>query len=186
MVSTQCTEKTRLYVQLRPDVETLGLLQNTRTTLADGRPVPDNELHMTVIHIGELSRLIAILPEIDPEKILRAAELFVDELKIIATPYSSMHFKLRASGIEAFGKTIAVTYEPSQELKELHHQALVALENMLRSIGIDKPRTFMENNTNLRYAVTLRPHVALVKNTSSPTEPIVEHDGSYSLMKIVY
>ncbi|MFZ1250548.1 MAG: hypothetical protein WAR37_03845 [Candidatus Microsaccharimonas sp.] len=186
MANTHFTDKTRLYVQLRPDTGTLTHLQAMRSEINDGRPVPDSELHMTVIHIGELSRLIAALPEINSEEILQAAERCADELEQIAASFGNVNFALRPIGLETFGKTIAVGYEPSKELNELHRQALLVCMNMLKSVGISDPRIFMQNDPNLRNALTLHPHVALSKNASPQEKSIIRHKGLYSLMKVVY
>lgn len=186
MASAHFTEKTRIYIQLKPDVDTLRALNKIASAITEGRIVSDDELHMTVIHIGELSRLIAALPDIDVQSIIFAAELYVEELKRILTGYNTMDFVLSPSSIEQFGNTVAVAYEPSQKLKELHQEALQAFMDLLLRVGVEAPRTFMENDYNLRNALHVRPHVALVKGASLKNERLIEHTGSFSLMKLVY
>lgn len=186
MTSVHFTDKTRIYIQLKPDAETIVALKKTASTITEGRHVPDDALHMTVIHIGELSRLIAALPEIDAQNILRAAELYVEDLKQILPRYNSNDFILTPSGIEQFGNTVAVTYKPSQKLNELHQEALRAFMNLLKRIGVEAPRTFMEHDYNLRNALHLRPHVALARGASLNNEHMLEHTGYFSLMRLVY
>jgi 2'-5' RNA ligase len=186
MTSKPFSEKTRLYVQLRPDIHALRHLQTIRDKIHDGRPVSDDQLHMTVIHIGELSRLIAALPDIDSGNILRAAEVFARSVEKTATHYQQVSFTLNPTGVESFGQTIAITYNASDGLTALHAKALQMLIDMLKGLGVDDPRAFMENDPNLRFALTLRPHVALAKSASPPKDLTFDHEASFSLMKIVY
>lgn len=179
--------QTRLYVQLRPNVRTVQDLYHLRSDIL-GRRVAQTELHMTVIHIGELSRLATSLEKfsINNDTLIDAAEKLVDRLIGIRDRYKDETFDLEAIALEPYGKTAAVSYQASERLRALHAECLDALMDMLRRLGVNDPMAWMQADNNLRFALTLHPHIAIVKGANEFTPAHVRQNASLTLMDIVY
>ncbi len=119
----------RSFVAISLSVEAKEAFARAQRGLTVGRPVPEDNLHLTLVFLDD-----------QPEEILEALH---EELLTL----SARCFSITFSGIEFFGRALAVGVADCQALTELHRKVHTAT----RRAGIVLPR--------LRF----RPHVTIAR-----------------------
>ncbi len=164
------TSKERIYLQYQPNEEALSQLLHwqKRATQANpqGRPVQQDRLHVTVIHFGIAADVFRELSQQNSKLIwsdfTKSAKQFI-ETSEAALP---AEVAVQPTKLEFFGyrsSVLALTVMPDQALIQAHKAALANLNSFLKSCGISYPVPFMQGSLNLRYALTLSPHISLIK-----------------------
>jgi hypothetical protein len=184
---------TKLYVQLQPDDAGIEHLLSVQKTLGgDARPVRKGSLHLTILHIGLVSKLTDSLrpyttvPDAD---ILRALDSLVDRLSGSITTLGFSGCSLRPIGYDFFGasgSTYVVRYENPAALCSLHAACLGHLREFITEAGVSDVQAYMEQDTNLHYALTLKPHVALARSYHGTGSAAQLQPMTFRQMPIVY
>lgn len=155
------------------------------------RPVPKEQLHLTVIHFGVATEVYAEIKQQQPRlnwgQFETAAADFLSTTNTILPPAASG----RPTGIThmgAHGSTAVISIDPSEELNRAHAQSLEALSSFFRACEISFPRAFMQGSQNFRYALEFRPHITLSR--SAPTIPNIDIQNvgpfKFKAMKTLY
>lgn len=184
---------TKLYVQLEPDQAGKILLQSIQTSLHDAhRLVPTNSLHLTVIHIGLVSKLLeSIKPHthMSDSKILQSLDVLVSKLYEAIAAINFKTCTLQPDGYDFFGAqrtTYVVRFKKTLLLENFYTACLKELEYFLSEIGISNPKTFMADDTNLKYAISLEPHVAVAQSYHGEGSNHALRPIEFSLMPLIY
>jgi hypothetical protein len=185
------TTDTKLFVQLQPDeyaLEYFKLLQESLSLQPTSRPVKTAALHMTVLHIGLVERLLEPLP-ISTTKGLQLCRLMLDELQAVVRSSRLHRVQLvPVSGelLGVSGGSLVVLLEPTAELLALHRHSLTVLQRFIQACGVTDVEQYMLADYNLRYALTLKPHVTIVKNYHSTPPDIPSGQLGFTIMPLEY
>lgn len=168
----------RIYLQYRPDERSLETLHSYQAGIdGEGRSVPASELHLTIIHFGELRRAYDSLrrtavSELEMYQFVDAAEAYALECEALAPKKTTV----TAVGIAAYGRGGVLVLEVAVDaaLQQFHAAALEQLIAMFTSLGVQQPERWMAADPNFCNALSLRPHISLVKawRGTLPQEPV--------------
>lgn len=183
---------TRIYVQLRPDEAGIRRLQATQGELKPGktgRMMPEEELHMTVIHFGKTADVKAALQAVtalDDATYESALNDYTARTRALLT---GERYELHWTGYGHFGahgKTLVATFEAPEPLHALHREAFEALRRFVSRCGVKDPDAFIRNDPNFTHAQVLRPHITLYKGYEGPDPDVPLGDITVHFMKLVY
>jgi 2'-5' RNA ligase len=183
--------KNKLYVQLQPDLSSRDGIIELQRNLPNSRPVPSSELHMTIIHLGELARFERSIPEItiSDDELCSAAAALSTRWNTLLTR-SKDEYELTSNKLSLFGKqqsALVVEYDSSPELIHLHSLCLQELMVFLSDVGISDPDTFIQNDSNLKHSRSLSPHVTLFKKIHTQNDMQLDRlTTRFTAMKTVY
>lgn len=128
----------RAFIAIDLPDDTAAALAELQQRLPAGRPVPRDNLHLTLAFLDD-----------QPEAVL-------EDLHFELASLRALPFDLRLSGLGCFGgrvpKVLFAGLDPSAELTRLHGQVV----NAVRSAGIARPRE------------RFRPHVTLARFNRPP------------------
>lgn len=188
------TPETKLYVQLGltdQDVGEIAALQRRLSIKIDCNPVSRDQLHLTILHIGKLSRLVQSMDGFSistADEIMVRAELLHQHLQDVVKKYAE--FTLNTLDLALFGKTnttLVLRYAPVPALQALHLESLNELKIFFHDCGIRDVDAFMRQDENLHRALSISPHVSLARNVTGPLRNIsLPISTRFTMMKIVY
>ena len=176
--------ESKIYIQLQPTQKSTAVLLSYQKSLNNPTSrsviVPPHALHLTVIHIGKVSRIIEsvrVASDMDDEKIIRNIQTLVTQLQAITKLHEDKPFTLPPTHFSHLGRAnnaLVIEYEATPQLKQLHETSLGILKNFIASCGVTDVEAFMENDKNFKYALVLRPHITIAKGHtgSLPTDAL--------------
>lgn len=187
--------KHRFYVQYKPDdtgSQALLALQTDIMATQGGRAVPAGQLHLTIIHFGIYQEVLADLrryqPAIDETSFAEALERWLADCQAaLVTAGTFVPTSLARFGTH--GTVLALAGTVDAGLHDLHATCLDHLKTMLKRVLNDDPLPFMRQSPNFRHALTLAPHISLIKSAGQGVaEPAHTIPGSMTLqaMPLVY
>jgi hypothetical protein len=185
----------KLYVQLRPDEEGMLLLRSAQQALYQERRcdlVKIAAIHMTVLHIGAVGCLIDSMKcatSMDCAEISRRIHPLIEELEKGIAIAGDASYTLMSSGYDHFGThgfTYVVTFKPTLKLQDLYERSLAALKTFFASCDIVDVDDFMANDANLKYALTLRPHVTIAKGCKGDGASGTLQQMTFTCMPVLY
>lgn len=173
--SIQLTLRDRLYVQLVPDDSSVAPLVHLQGILREsgikGQFVDPSRLHMTILHIGELGRTYEELkmwvPKLTEPDFLESAAWLRSQLEQLFPATAQITLQEMA----LFGadlKTIAMNVEVPVSIERLHGQALSLVTQFFTRLGVEYVEAFMKSSYNYKHALTLSPHISLMKHADNP------------------
>jgi hypothetical protein len=166
--------ESKIYVQLQPTEESTAWLLSYQK-LMNAEPssrsvlVASPALHMTIIHIGKVSKTIESLlaaTDINDGDVIRNLEKLVVNLEYTLKPFKQYQYTLIPKGFTHLGRgnnTLVIEYTVTPELKQLHQECLDILKNFFKTCGVKNVEAFMKNDANFQHALELRPHITLAK-----------------------
>ncbi len=179
----------KLYVQLQPDQESLLHILKVQHKFAGvGRQVKPEKIHLTIIHFGIIKDVLAILPETSLTK-QEAFATYVTETQVVISQYKHSNFELYPKKLELFGEyktTLVITYEPTKEIIIFHEKCLGILFKFLRQAGVVDPKSWMKRDRNFQHALSINPHITIVKNFTSIVNSIELEHIRLQLMQLLY
>ena len=160
----------RIYLQYKPTTDSLAyLLEWQKSAIKENpqaRPVQSDRLHLTVIHVGIIQdvyrELSAHLPQLDWITYTSALHEFITQSQSLLPKQVSVEPK----GFAMFGhnsSVLAIALTPDTQLEQAHARSLEQLKLFFKTCGMEFPVPFMQGSPNFRYALTLRPHISLLK-----------------------
>lgn len=160
----------RVYLQYKPNTESLTHLTSWQKSAIkenpQARPVRSDRLHLTVIHVGIIQdvyrELSAHLPNLDWTTYIGALHDFITQSQALLPE----HIYVRPEGFAMFGhnsSVLAIAVTPDTGLEQAHAHSLERLKQFFIDCGMEFPVPFMQGSPNFRYALTLRPHISLLK-----------------------
>ena len=164
----------RLYAQLGPDGESGAHLQALQAALPrqqNGRVVPAHELHITLIHFGDIEAMFERVTKvggIERAAYLRYLEQYIGRTQKLL-PADTL--RLEPEGLQLLGRngsTLAVAYQPTEALVALHAKLYAALLDFLVACMVKDPTAFISADSALGYAGALTPHITLYKGYAGP------------------
>ncbi|MBI3889032.1 hypothetical protein HY312_00435 [Candidatus Saccharibacteria bacterium] len=189
------TPHQKIYVQLQPSASAIQMLINTQAALTHQktmRTVSSSKLHLTVLHIGLVQNLIDSISQhtgSTPDFIIGQIDIFITELSAIMQPYESKQFKLSTLESANFGTKntiLVIKFKPTTELEELYASCLQTTTKLLERCGITSPISFMEHDRNLKYALSIKPHVTIAKSYTGARIKPPDTEMEFSLMPLLY
>lgn len=164
----------RLYVQMvpsDPSVAPLVAVQGQlRSRGVKGQFVNPARLHMTVLHIGELGRTYedvrVWLPGLSVDTFLGRATWLHDQLGQLLPITTTVHTAHMA--LYGDSRTIALQLIAPDAAYELHVRSLAIVKHFFVSLGLEYVEAFMKGNANYKHALSLSPHISLMKHTQNP------------------
>ncbi len=160
----------RIYLQYKPDEAALSHLltwqQQAHRVNPQARPVPRDKMHLTLLHFGIAQDMYREVtqqqPDLSWDSFAAAVRSFIDASQevlpqiVTAKPTDFALFGHQSS-------VLAINLTPSPELLAAHQAALKHLQQCIKSLGIEYPAAFMQGSPNLRFGLTLRPHISLLR-----------------------
>lgn len=151
----------------------MQLQERAHQSNPEARLVPAQQIHLTIIHFGIIRevfpQLQAVVPDLDYKRYKQAVATFVDTVEQAMPP----QLKATMDRWDLYGfaqHTLVVTLLPNVELEQTHAASLAALRQFFASCGLSEPDSFMASNQNFQFALTLKPHITLLKK--APTVPV--------------
>lgn len=179
----------RLYAQLKPDHQSLRhLLALQHVTPPRGRTVQPERLHLTVIHFGIISDVLRKLPG-DPARQAQALHEYINRSQEILHTYKDHTFELSPINIELFGefgRTLVMTYAPSAALNDLHDRLVTTLRQFFSDCGVADVNGFMTGDSNFKHALTIQPHITLMKGYVGNVPVVSPQPVRLRTMKLLY
>jgi 2'-5' RNA ligase len=186
----------KMYVQLEPTDESKATLLSYQKYLYNDPThssilVAPPALHMTIIHIGKVSKTIESLrvaTDIKNADIIKNLEKLVVDLEKALKPHKQHQYTLRPTGFNHLGRannTLVIEYAVTPELKQLHQECLTILKNFFISCGVKNVEAFMEEDANFQYALELRPHITLAKAHTGEIPNILLHTLEAGVMNVL-
>ena len=181
----------RIYAQLALDddskAEVVTLLQYLRSE--DIKVVPENELHLSLIHVGiidELYERMKAHTDIPRDQFDQNVEQLATEMESLIAGYT---VSLRHVGYDLFGangQTLVATFDATAELSELHFKLYSALLDFLVRCNIEDPKQYALHDKSLMHAQVLRPHVTLARSFKSERPSALLGRLTFCAMKVRY
>lgn len=186
--------ESKLYVQLQPDAPTMQWLLNAQNQLTNAMRVPENQLHMTIIHFGKISKMIDSIryhADTSEPNLLAEAQCLADRWRIRLQSIEEATIFMKPARSSLFGvheNNYVVEFEVPEYVLQLHRDCLSDLHVFFRSIGIDNPEQFMQQDANFQHALGLRPHVTLAKQYTGIVYPLhtPPTSASFHCMRVIY
>ncbi|RYF29659.1 MAG: hypothetical protein EOO17_00525 [Chloroflexi bacterium] len=190
------TNKSKLYVQLQPDQETIQWLQRLQSQLDPvASAISMDQLHMTIIHFGKIQKLIDSVSsrlKTSEADLLEYTSQLVQAWRMRLESIEDIPIIMKSTTHSLFGanhSTYVVEFDAAELAMQLHSECLLDLKAYFRTIGITDPTMFMQQDFNFQYALGLRPHVTIAKHYSGSVPPALLNTpiiASFRTMKIVY
>ena len=187
---------TKLYVQLSPDDTGVLLLQSIQDHLDKAttrRLVPSRSMHLTVLHIGLVSRLLdSLRPYSDTpdDTILVALDNLVETWTYTIRELHFDAVDLTILSSDLFGvtnATLVLRLSGHPSLSELHTRCLQDFIYFLERLGINDPVACMAADDNLKHGLSLVPHISIAKGYSGQElKSVPEQTIGLGLMPLVY
>lgn len=160
----------RVYLQYKPSQESLRhLIAWQKLAIKEnpqGRPILHDRFHLTVLHIGIIQdvyrELSEQIPDLDWKTYTGALRDFIYKSQSLLPKQVSVE----PQDFVMFGHNstvLAVALTPGIELEQAHAHSLKQLKKFLQSCGIAYPVPYMQGSQNFGHALTLRPHISLLK-----------------------
>lgn len=186
----------KVYVQLAPDESAIKDLLSLQSNIdPSARRVSQQELHLTVIHIGLLSRVYTSITDsfaLSEKQFIENAETLVSKLEQLRASVQTTTYRFERPSIALFGpheSSLVLTYTPDDNACRLYKESYTILSNFLSNCGIDDVDVFMRNDKNLRHAISFNPHVTLAKGADPNSRDMFIKKSvchQFSIMPIVY
>jgi hypothetical protein len=188
--------ESRIYVQLQPTEEsTARLLMYQKLPNSDPTSrsvlVASPALHMTIIHIGKVSKTIESLQaatDIDDGEVISNFNKLIVDLDNALKPFNQYHYTLTPKGFTHLGRgnnTLVIEYAVTPQLKQLHQECLDILKNFFRTCGAKNVEAFMKHDANFQHALELRPHITLAKAHTGELPNIALHTLEAKVMDVL-
>lgn len=187
----------KLYVQLRPDDDGIKQLQLVQASLQPpvGKSiglVKASTMHLTVLHIGAVDRLLdsmADFTDLSRNKVVTYIDELATDLESVVNDTEGAAYTLQPTGYQRFGasgSTYVISLQSTPELDNLYDKSLAVLKEFFVTCGIADVEAFMSADSNLKYALSLRPHVTVAKgyvgqDSTTELKPI-----TFSIMPVRY
>lgn len=163
----------RYYVQYQPDQagrEALLRVQADLLKSGEGRPVPADELHLTIIHFGIFTEVLADVrrykADVEERSFADGLQLFIK--RCMDSAASEGAFTPAAIGrLGSHGSVVVLEGGVDAALATTHATCLEHLKAMLGGVLDSDPLPFMEQSPNFKHALTLRPHISLIRSERS-------------------
>ena len=158
----------RIYFQYQPDEPSLDRLRAVRSEAKaayGGNPIPDRELHLTLLHFGLADQIFGDIRKVNNSltrpNFDRATRQFITD----AGRHMPASFDVTLHDYRRYGADHSVLVglvEPGTEL--LSAQAAVAgeLRTMLGRLGVGDTDGFIRSNRSLWAALDYQPHISLL------------------------
>ena len=194
------TLSNKLYIQLEPsatDMHRLLTIQNQLLPTKATRFVSPGALHLTIIHIGVLTKLVQSIQTKSVRStsaIMGHIENFAHNAEALIKSYTDdVPFSLIPKEFDVFGRnnsSLVLTFYDSDALSLLHEKSLTLLKNLLTACDITSIDSFMRADPNLRYALDIKPHITLAKSfyPRDKLDTLILSTDPYTLdlMRVVY
>lgn len=194
------TRMTKIYVQLQPDQTAVAAVRKVQQDLAAGdtgqsRLVARNALHVTVIHFGLVAKFIeSVRPHTTTpdDAILLQVHDLAKSFEAAIESTGPAGFTLKPLDLAYFGAhhtSLVIEFQPVRELQQLHTTCLALLKDMLHRIGLQQVDSFMAEDTNLRYTLSLKPHLTIAHSYHGSANMVslaAIADMTFSIMPVIY
>ena len=194
------TLSNKLYIQMEPsatDMHRLLTIQDQLPLQKTTRLISAGALHLTIIHIGVLSKLVQSIQSESvrsTNEIMGHIENFAHNAEALTKSYvEDVPFLLIPKEFDVFGRnntSLVLTFYDSDALSLLHKKSLTLLKNLLTACGITSIDNFMRADPNLRYALDIKPHITLAKSfyPRDTRDTLILSTDPYTLdlMRVVY
>lgn len=187
------TKSTKLYVQLEPISRDIPSIEAIINSINDGTKVSPNSLHSTILHIGLVERLIRSLrphTKLSDDELLTALAIYANNTIELTESLQLTMIELEHIGYDYFGNnhsTLVMRFKSSAELVHLHKSTLKLFKDFLNDITDENVEDVMSNDANLKYALTIAPHVTIAKSCTKPIKDIgTIGTVRFSIMPVVY
>jgi len=187
--------ESKIYVQLQPTQKSTAALISYQKSLNNSSDrsilVAPPALHMTIIHIGKVSKTVEslrVVTDVKDDIIIRNIEKLVVGLEKAIKPFKHHQYILNPTEFNHLGRTnntLVIEYAVTPELKKLHQECLAVLKNFFKTCGIENVETFMKNDANFQYALQLRPHITLAKAHTEELPNILLHTLEAKVMDVL-
>lgn len=183
----------RIYIQMQPDGEACQefvKIGEALPTQSSGRLLPPEELHVTLIHFGKASDVLAAIRSAVPltdDVFAKNLEEYITATRAILTDQS---YGLTNGTYDRFGArstTLVAVYDAPPALHTIHAQAYRLLIRFIHACGVADAEAFAHNDPNFMHAASFKPHVTIYKGYAGP-DPLILPPASITLrfMKLVY
>jgi len=162
--------KPKLYVQYRPVGESLQYITDMQSTVADqlpaGRPMPFEQIHLTMIHYGKVAAIYETLKTANPDLAITTYEVAVEQFVRQCHNELPNYISTTSTELAAFGpsgKVIVVKLAENETLMTVQSTAASLLLDLFSSCGIADPIAFQKQDYNFQFVVPFHPHITLLK-----------------------